>query len=71
MITPIKLHVEGMTCGHCVKTVHDRVKAFDAVDEVDVHLETGEVDIEFDADAVEIREIIAAIEDEGYTVKTF
>lgn len=71
MITPIKLHVEGMTCGHCVKAVHDRVQAFDAVDEVDVHLETGEVDIEFDAEAVEIREIIAAIEDEGYTVKTF
>lgn len=71
MITPIKLHVEGMTCGHCVKAVHDRVKAFDAVDEVDVHLETGEVDIEFDAEAVELREIIAAIEDEGYTVKSF
>lgn len=70
MITPIKLHVEGMTCGHCVKAVHDRVKAFDAVDEVDVHLETGEVDIEFDAEAVELREIIAAIEDEGYTVKS-
>ena len=70
MIQPIKLHVEGMTCGHCVKAVHDRVKAFDAVDEVDVHLETGEVDIEFDPEAVEIREIIAAIEDEGCNVKT-
>lgn len=71
MIQPIKLHVEGMTCGHCVKAVHDRVKAFKAVDEVDVHLETGEVDIEFDPEVLEVREIIAAIEDEGYTVKSF
>jgi len=42
----IELHVEGMTCGHCVGTVTRAVKAVDPGANVEVDLGSGRVRVE-------------------------
>ncbi|WP_332778356.1 heavy-metal-associated domain-containing protein [Polaromonas sp.] len=57
------LNVQGMTCGHCERTVINAVKQVDANAEVRVDLSTGKVEVQSD----EPREaLIKAIVDEGY-----
>lgn len=41
----LTFHVEGMTCSHCVKAVTSAVEALPGVDEADVDLDTGRVDV--------------------------
>ena len=40
--------VQGMTCQHCVRAVTEEVSSIDGVRGVEVHLETGRVDIDSD-----------------------
>lgn len=57
------LNVQGMTCGHCERTVINAVKQVDPNAEVRVDLSTGKVEVQSD----EPREaLIKAIVDEGY-----
>ena len=37
----IEMRIEGMSCGHCVRAVHDALSAVDGVEKVDVDLESG------------------------------
>ncbi|GBD40646.1 Copper chaperone CopZ [bacterium HR39] len=64
----VVLHVEGMSCQHCVKAVREAVHAVHPQAKVEVELESGTVTIEtaerFDRPAVE-RAIHAA----GYEVR--
>ncbi|CAN2247942.1 copper chaperone CopZ [Bacillus vallismortis] len=62
------LHVEGMSCQHCVKAVKTSVGELDGVSAVDVNLEAGKVDVSFDAGKVSVKDIADAIEDQGYDV---
>ncbi|MHA3020066.1 cation transporter [Mycobacterium sp. BMJ-28] len=61
----IVLHVEGMSCGHCVSAITTAVRALPEVTSVDVDLTAGTVTVGGgpDADAV-----AAAIEDCGYDI---
>lgn len=58
----MKLHVEGMTCGHCERAVREAIEASGGTARVD--LSAGTVDV----DGVEPAEARRAIEQAGYAV---
>lgn len=58
-------NVQGMTCGHCERTVTQAVKTVDPQAEVRIDRATGKVDVQSD----QPHEAIAkAIAEEGYAV---
>lgn len=59
----MKLHVEGMTCTHCVASVTRAIHAIDPAARVDIDLASGEVAIEGDVPA---ERALAAISEQGY-----
>jgi copper chaperone len=63
----MQLHVQGMTCAHCVRSVTRALQAVDPAASVDVDLASGEVTVsgQIARDAA-----ISAIEAEGYAVET-
>ncbi|MEG0260872.1 MAG: copper chaperone CopZ [Lysinibacillus sp.] len=69
MSEKIQLQVEGMSCGHCVKAVENGVGEINGVDSVNVTLDQGLVEVQFDASATNVNAIKEVIEEEGYTVK--
>lgn len=64
----ITLHVEGMSCGHCVKAVESSVGALQGVASVKVDLENKKVDVEFNEAEVTVETIKETIDDQGYDV---
>ena len=69
MTEKINLQVSGMTCQHCVSSVKNSVMALQGVNQVDVSLENGSVDIAYDNPNLNASQIAAAIEDQGYDVE--
>lgn len=69
MTTQITLQVQGMTCGHCVKSVENSVGAMNGVERVLVELNNGTVAVEFNDNEVNVQNIKDTIEDQGYTVE--
>lgn len=63
----VTLQVQGMTCGHCVKSVENSVGALNGVNKVDVSLSNGTVEVEFN-NSVNVKQISETIEEQGYTV---
>ena len=64
----ITLHVQGMSCGHCVNSIEGNVGELDGVESVKVHLADGKVDVTFHSDKVNVKEITEVIEEQGYDV---
>ncbi|USK62396.1 copper chaperone CopZ [Peribacillus asahii] len=65
----VTLNVSGMSCGHCVNAVEGNVGKLDGVESVNVHLETGKVDVVFDSAKVSLEKIKETIDDQGYDVE--
>lgn len=65
----VTLNVEGMSCGHCVKSVEGSVGALAGVNEVKVNLAEGLVDVAFDEAQVSLDQIKETIDDQGYDIK--
>ena len=63
----MKLIVEDMTCGHCVRRITQAIQAVDATAKVEVDLAEAEVQIDGDLD---IASAIMAIGEAGYSVVT-
>ena len=61
----MKLYVEGMTCGHCIKTITRALTALDPSATVAVDLDEHLVHV---SGAIDAAAATAAIEDAGYTV---
>ncbi|MBM3605475.1 MAG: heavy-metal-associated domain-containing protein [Alphaproteobacteria bacterium] len=61
----LNLQVEGMTCGHCERTVTRAVRSIDPAAEVVVDRSSGRVTVQSSLDADAVRQ---AIESEGYRV---
>lgn len=59
----LRLNIEGMTCGHCVRSVTAAVKSVDPTADVRVDLGAKRVEAETAADP---SAIIRAIADAGY-----
>lgn len=68
MTNQVTIQVQGMTCGGCVKSVENSVSALSGVEKVNVQLETGKVNIEFNDSQTDIKQITDTIEGKGYTV---
>lgn len=67
MSNQITLQVQGMSCGHCVSAIENSVGAMNGVQKVNVELNNGTVDVEYNND-VDVQKITDTIEDQGYTV---
>lgn len=63
----MKLHVEGMTCNHCVKSVSDVLEAKGATN-IDVSLEGKYVEFQPQV-GISVDAYIHAIEDIGFDAK--
>lgn len=61
----MKLIVEGMTCGHCVRTITTAIQTLDSAAKVDIDLIQDEVRISGNVTATAA---FKAIQDAGYTV---
>lgn len=59
----MKLKVDGMSCGHCVRAIEQAIAAIGGTAQVDLEAKT--VTVEGSEDAAAIRRAIAG---EGYTV---
>ncbi|OSQ38975.1 heavy-metal-associated domain-containing protein [Thalassospira mesophila] len=59
----LKLKVEEMSCGHCVKAVTEAANTVPDVDKVEVDLEGGLVTVTGNADSAAV---ISAISEAGY-----
>jgi len=63
----VTLHVEGMSCNHCVVSIEGALKELGAAGKVNLASKT--VDVTFEEMAVTLEAIKEAIEDQGYDVK--
>jgi copper chaperone len=59
-------NVQGMSCGHCVKTITQALQAKDPAASVRIDLAANEVGVE---SALTAEQVIAAITEEGYEAK--
>lgn len=62
------LHVEGMFCEHCVKTIRTVVGALPGVADVSVDLNLKTVTVNHDPAQSPLEKIRLEIEDQGYEV---
>ena len=65
----VALQVKGMTCGGCKKSVENGLVALDGVENVNVELETGKVEVSFNESQVTVDQIRTAIQNKGYFVE--
>lgn len=64
-----KLHLEGMSCMHCVKHVHDALIELNGVKNVNVDLDSESAVVEYDDDAaISDIQLKDAVQDAGYDV---
>ncbi len=66
-MTSTRLKIDGMTCGHCVQAVEKALHNQPGVRSATVHLESGAAEVEYEETAVAPEQLIAAVEEEGYT----
>ena len=60
------IHVAGMSCGHCVKSVTQAVQALEPAAQVQVDLKLGEVRVSGESSRAQL---IEAIRQAGYGVE--
>jgi copper chaperone CopZ len=65
----VKLRITGMTCGHCQAKVEQALKGVRGVYSAIVDLPDGEVEVDFDDDAVTPAELLGAVQKAGYGAK--
>jgi len=59
--------VTGMTCGHCVASVTEEISGLAGVEDVQVDLATGRVEVTSAAE-LDRADVAAAVEEAGYTL---
>ena len=62
----VTLAIDGMSCGHCVKSVEQALKALDGVAVEQVAI--GTATVQYDPAATSVDRLRDAVEDEGYQV---
>ncbi|MUV90795.1 heavy metal translocating P-type ATPase, partial [Halapricum sp. CBA1109] len=60
------LDITGMSCANCSTTVQETLSDLDGVTAADANFATDEGSVEYDPDAVSLREIYDAVESAGY-----
>lgn len=67
MMNEVTYTISGMSCEHCVKAVENALKEIDGVTVRNV--EIGRAVVAYDDGQVKGAEVVAALEEEGYTVE--
>ena len=62
----LTLHIEGMSCGHCVKHATETLKAVKGVKSAEVSLETKSADVVYIPSKTGREELAAAVRAAGY-----
>ncbi len=62
-----RLKVQGMTCAHCAQTVEKALRNQTGVRNAAVHLDAGAAEVEYEEGKVAPEQLIAAIQEEGYS----
>jgi copper chaperone CopZ len=60
------LKVTGMTCGGCVNSLTNALKAIAGVSDIKVLLATGETSVQYDEHLISPEQLRLAIENAGY-----
>ena len=63
-----KLHVDGMSCSHCVESVKKAISGIAGVSSVSVSLDEGEVTVDYDSSGASVERIKGVIREAGYDV---
>jgi copper chaperone len=66
--THVVLNVPSVSCNHCKMAIEKAVSGLDGIAVVDVDVTEKTVSVDFDADAVSLESIEAAVSEEGYEV---
>lgn len=64
----VTLGISGMTCGGCVRSVTNVLKALDGVAKADVSLEKNHAVVEYDPGKVQLAQIKRSVEEAGFEV---
>jgi copper chaperone len=64
----INLTVNGMSCGHCEKAIHDALMAAPGIKSVKASAGDNNVEVSFHTEKISTGEIKEIIEEEGYDV---
>jgi len=67
-MTNIQVHVEGMTCDHCVATVTTAVNSLGGINQISVDLDNNQVNVDFDENQTNLDAISAKIAEVGFEV---
>jgi len=67
MMNEVTYTISGMSCEHCVKAVENALKEIEGVTVRNV--EIGRAVVAYDDGQVKGAEVVAALEEEGYTVE--
>lgn len=65
----VVLKVNGMSCQHCVNSIHDTVAQIVGVKQVKVDLKSKLVEVEYDQSFTNELLIVECIEDQGFDVQ--
>lgn len=60
------IKIIGMTCDHCVKSVKQGLAGLDGVRSVEVSLETGQAQVDYDEGRTDDDALRARVEEIGY-----
>ncbi|HKV74177.1 MAG TPA: heavy-metal-associated domain-containing protein [Gemmatimonadales bacterium] len=63
-MTPLTLHIEGMSCGHCLNAVNRALSAVPGISDLQVRI--GRADLKFDSNQTDPVSIAAAVSAAGY-----
>ena len=63
------IHIDGMTCNGCVKSVTGVLTALGGVESAEVSLANKSANIAFDAAAINRAALIAAVEEAGFEAR--
>ncbi len=64
----IKLAITGMTCGHCVSSVHTALASVPGVQVDDVRIGSAQVRVDASPASASTEAVLAAVQDAGYEV---
>jgi len=64
----VTLGISGMTCGGCVRSVTNVLKAQDGVAKAEVSLEKNNAVVEYDPSKVQVTQLKRSVEEAGFEV---
>ncbi|BBM70774.1 heavy metal translocating P-type ATPase [Rhodothermus marinus] len=68
--TALRLPVEGMECAACAVRIERRLRTVPGVRQASVNYATGEAAVAIDPKAVRLEQLVSAVEEAGYGVRT-